>query len=83
MKFIFIILAVFIAGCESKKTTNAKIFERREVEENKLMIKYAFLAGGTSIIDSSIIDNKVLNTDTVPVIYNPSNPSDNSLQLPK
>ena len=85
MKFIKILLLFLFAftGCEGKKTTKANIFERREVEENKLMIKYAFSANGTSIIDSTIIDNKVLNTDSIGVTYNPSNPAENALQLPK
>jgi hypothetical protein len=87
MKFsstlFLIVFGGFFIGCDSKQTAAAKIFERREVEGNKLMIKYAFTAKGQSIIDSTILDNKVLNSDSISITFDPSNPSDNSLQLPK
>ncbi|HEX8333567.1 MAG TPA: hypothetical protein VF622_13185 [Segetibacter sp.] len=72
-----------ITACNTKQTATANIFERREVEENKLMIKYVFTVKGESITDSAIIDNKVLNSDSVSITYDPTNPSENSVQLPE
>ena len=86
MKFsltILVLLTSSLIACNSKQTATAKIFERREVEENKLMIKYAFNVEGRSITDSTIIDNKILNSDSVSVTYDPANPSENSIQLSK
>jgi hypothetical protein len=80
---ILVLLTFSLIACNSKQTATANIFERREVEENKLMIKYAFTVEGKSITDSTIIDNKILNSDSVSVTYDPSNPSENSIQLPK
>lgn len=72
-------LLILFAGCNKRQTTKAKIFERREAGENKLAIKYSFLANGKQIVDSTIIDNKSLNGDSVTIKFNPQNPTESTI----
>jgi hypothetical protein len=83
---LIIVIASFCTlfiSCNNKQRTIAKIFERKEIDGNKLMIKYSFITDGKSITDSTIIDNKVINGDSIFISYDRSNPSETTLQLPE
>jgi len=76
-------LLLFISGCNDEQKVKAKIFERKEVKGNRLMIKYKYNAKGQSFIDSATIKNRIISTDSINVIINPSNPQNASPQLTK
>jgi hypothetical protein len=67
-------LAALLFGCKANHHADAKIFERKEVEGNKLMIKYNYQVAGKPHTDSAIIKNKVLEGDTITVKYKASQP---------
>ena len=81
--FFIAIFLVALTSCESKQKAKAKIFERKEVEDNKLMIKYAFSVKGETITDSAVIENNVIGTDSVSVTFDPDDPSKNTLDISK
>ena len=81
--FFIAIFLVALTSCESKQKAKAKIFERKEVENNKLMIKYAFSAKGQIIIDSAVVENKVISTDSLSITFDPEDPSKNTLDISK
>ncbi len=78
----FIFLSLFLA-CKDRQKLKAKIFERKEIQDDKLMIKYKYVANGQSYIDSATIENKVIGSDTINVTINPSEPEKGSPQLQK
>lgn len=75
---VFVIVAV---ACNEKKKTMAKIFERKEISENNLMIKYAFVADKKIITDSTIIKNQPINSDSITISYDQSNPQNHTPQV--
>ncbi|MBA2761586.1 MAG: hypothetical protein H0U39_06450 [Segetibacter sp.] len=56
----------------------AKIFERKEIRGDKLMIKYNYVANGQLYIDSATINNRVIPGDSIIVTIDPSNPGKGS-----
>lgn len=66
---------VLVAACNGRGVkqdveqaiTKAYIFERKMLPGNKLMVSFAYQKGQSVVRDSSVIDNKVLSQDSVPV----------------
>lgn len=69
MTVIFSILA-----CRDQQQVRAKIFERKEVSENRLIIKYQYTLAGKTYIDSASVKNVVIGNDSINLIIDPANP---------
>ena len=83
MKFYISVLALLLlASCAADHyETKARIIERRVIDKNNIMVKYSFLAGDKTIIDSVRTRNKVIPHDSLRVIYSPSDPAKNTLKF--
>lgn len=70
-----IISALFsILACRDQQQVKAKIFERKELSENRLIIKYQYTLAGQTYIDSASVKNIVIGNDSITLIIDPSNP---------
>ena len=66
---------VLLAACNGRGVkqnieqtiTKAYIFERKMLPGNKLLVSFAYQKGQSVVKDSSVIDNRVLSQDSVPV----------------
>ncbi len=67
-----IVTIFFITSCRNQQQVKAKIFERKEVSKNRLMIKYEYTAAGKTYIDSASVKNIVIGT--INLIIDPANP---------
>ena len=70
-------------GCNGRQSAAARIFERKHKENNKLLIVYVYQVNGNAVVDSAIIDNKVLESDSVKVYYDDENPHSSTPELPE
>lgn len=80
MRFVSVVIAgilsiTTITACNSREKIKARIFERKHLPENKLQIKYQYTAGGKQYLDSLTMENKVIDSDTITVLVQESNPS--------
>jgi hypothetical protein len=64
----------FIYGCGKQQQLKAKIFERRELRGNRLMIRYHYEVNGRLFSDSATIANVVIGVDSISITVDPSNP---------
>lgn len=69
-----LIIVSFLYGCGRQQQLKAKIFERRELRGNRLMIRYRYEVNGKLFSDSATIANVVIGSDSISIIINPSNP---------
>lgn len=67
--------AFFLTACNQQQRVKAKIFERRELAKNHLVIKYKYLIDNKIYIDSATVRNTVIGNDSINVIIDVSNPS--------
>ena len=77
MKHFFaaiIVLLFFATACGKQQHVRAKVFERRELKENRLSIRYQYKVDEKLYIDSATVANVVIKTDSIYVIIDPSNP---------
>ncbi|TDH27815.1 hypothetical protein EXU57_04920 [Segetibacter sp. 3557_3] len=80
--FALIVVGI-LAGCENRKTATALVMERKKLGNNKLLIKYAYMTGGERMVDSAIITNEVLESDSIKVILDKDNPGKSTPELLK
>ena len=71
-KIALIAIVSLVLACNNgnnvkQAITKAHIFERKLLPGNKLLISYAYQQGQAIVKDSSIIENKVLSHDSIPV----------------
>ncbi|CAN5417724.1 hypothetical protein BH10BAC2_BH10BAC2_18240 [soil metagenome] len=81
---LFTLLSVlFIVACNTNKPIEAKayIFERKMLEDGKLMVCYSFKNGNTVIRDSIVIDNLILSQDSVAIVFQKNYPENSNLLL--
>lgn len=71
---ILIAAAFFLSACKHKEQVKAKIFERKEVNKNRLIIKYRYVAGDRIYIDSASVRNIIIGNDSINIIIDPANP---------
>src|ERR1700749_5034492 len=45
----------------------ARIFERKTLPGNKLLVSYSWQKGKVVVNDSAVVDNKIIGQDSVPV----------------
>lgn len=63
-----------ILACRGHQEVKAKIFERKEVSENRLIIKYQYTLAGKTYIDSAAVKNIVIGNDSINLIIDPADP---------
>jgi hypothetical protein len=74
MKVLIILLSFLAVSCHNQRPLKGKIFERKEFDGNRLMIKYRYTTSGKENIDSVIIKNQKINSDSIDLILQPNNP---------
>ena len=72
---------VAFSACNSGTTASAHIFERQQIDSNKLMIKYRYSIDNKEYSDSATIENRVLHKDTITVKVDKGNPAETTPQL--
>ena len=80
---ICILPLTFTLSCNTNSsiTTKARIFERKILQDGKLMICYAFTNNGSLIKDSTVIDNLVIPQDSISVVFQKNNPANSNILL--
>ena len=74
--FILILLISFLTvSCGGSEVVKAKIFERKEVNDKTIMIRYQYAVNDQVYSDSLTMNNKVINSDSISIKIDPSNPS--------
>lgn len=64
----------FLLACHQQQKVKAKIFERKEVSKNRLIIKYKYIAGGKTYVDSASVKNIVIGNDSINLTIDPAHP---------
>ncbi len=84
-KILYLTLILFVTSCNRVNVieTKAHIFERRVLNNGKLMVFYAFNTGKSLIQDSLVLENKVLPTDSVTVQFKIYDPTESNIIMPK
>lgn len=86
MKFKFSTLSlgllVVFSGCHDSVTTRAKIFERKILSNDSLMIYYSFLNNELIIKDSAIVQKDTIVMDSIDISYAAENPENNHILVP-
>jgi hypothetical protein len=77
--FLYPLVIASACNINTSVQTKAYIFERKMLDNGKLMVHYVFHAGKILLQDSSVIENKVLPQDSVIVEFKKENPAENSL----
>ena len=74
---------VILLSCSGKEQQGfAHIIQRRLEPGGKLMISYKFTTGEKIIYDSLELTNRVIQQDSLPVMFSAENPAHNRLVLP-
>jgi hypothetical protein len=63
-----------LAACKQPQQVRAKIFERQEVDSNKLMIKYSYIVKDRTYVDSLTTQNRIIDSEHIYITIDPSNP---------
>ncbi|QES90087.1 hypothetical protein [Rhizosphaericola mali] len=81
--FTLFLTSFSLLACGNKDivSTKAKVVERRDVGNGKIRISYIFKADQTTIAGVKVIDNKVLNSDSIVIKYKKTNPQENELDF--
>lgn len=66
---------ILIISCGKRQEVRAKIYERKELANNRLLIRYHYLVNSTSYTDSATVANKVLPNDSINIFIDPENPA--------
>ena len=71
-----LVISIIVLGlaCKSQNRVDAKIYERKEEEGNRLLIKYQYQVNGKDFRDSATINNIVLDSDTISIKYETDHP---------
>ncbi len=64
----------FLTACRHHRQVKAKIFERRELSKNRLIIKYKYVTGDKIYIDSASVKNTIIGSDSINIIIDPALP---------
>ena len=77
MKYLFFICFIstlFCFSCNRSEKIKAKIFERTKMREQTLKIKFRYFYDSKEYVDSSIIENNVIENDSIEVLVKKSHP---------
>ena len=73
----------FLLSCSGREQHGfAHIIQRRLESGGKLVISYRFTTGEKIIYDSLALVNRVIQQDSLPVVFSAENPAHNRLVLP-
>ncbi|HSU49105.1 MAG TPA: hypothetical protein VLJ41_00880 [Segetibacter sp.] len=73
-RFSYFLIAVALFGCGRQQQLKAKIFERKELKGNRLLIKYHYYVNNNNYIDSATLPNVIIGSDSIYIIIDPSYP---------
>jgi hypothetical protein len=79
--YTFSLLFIFSCNADTSIKTKARIFERKILQDGKLMICYAFTNNGSLIKDSTVIDNLAIPEDSIAIVFQKNNPSNSDILL--
>lgn len=74
IRTLIIFTATFFTACRQQQHIKAKIFERRELSKNRLIIKYKYYTGDKVYTDSASVKNTIISNDSINIIIDPSLP---------
>jgi hypothetical protein len=82
-KLLPLLSVLLITACNTNKpvVTKAYIFERKILEDGKLMLCYSFNNGNSLIKDSAIMENLIIPQDSVAIVFQKNNPANSNLLL--
>ena len=82
-KLLPLLSILLYTACTNTKPVeiNAHIFERKMIDNNKLMLCYAFNYGNIIMKDSAIIENTIIPRDSVMIVFQKNNPENSNLLL--
>ena len=73
-RFSYFLIAIALFGCGRQQQLKAKIFERKELKGNRLLIKYHYYANNNNYTDSATLPNVIIGSDSIYIIIDPSYP---------
>lgn len=73
---ILLFLLICFLSCRDQEKVKAKIFERKQVEKNRLLIHFQYQVGSSIYKDSAIIRNTIIRNDSIDLIIDPANPGE-------
>jgi len=79
--YMFSLSSIFSCNTDNSIKTNARIFERKILQDGKLMIYYAFNNNGSLIKDSTVIDNLAIPQDSIAIVFQKNNPANSDVLL--
>ena len=65
---------LFITACGKKEEVKGIIFERKELPNNRLLIRYHYAFNNNTYYDSATVSNKILPIDSINVLLDPAAP---------
>jgi len=71
---IILLVVLSLASCNNG-TIKAKIFERKEIADSNLLIKFRYKVNDNFYVDSAVIKNRVLGSDEVKIKVDQANPA--------
>ncbi len=76
MKLVWclIIVVSIAAACGRSDAAKAKVFERKELNNDQLLIHYTYRVDNKTFTDSATVTNKVIPTDSINIVVDPQNP---------
>ena len=72
---VFLCSFFIIASCGERQEVKAKIYERKELPNNRLLIRFHYSVNNILYANSANIANKVLPKDSINVFIDPHNPA--------
>jgi len=63
-----------LSACSSHQELKAKIFERKRISNDRLMIKYTYSTGKKTYYDSVFVRNMIIRNDSINIIIDPAHP---------
>lgn len=82
-KLITLLSVLSILACNTNRSveTRGHIFERKMLEDGKLMVCYTFHNGNTLMKDSIVINNLIIPQDSVAIVFQKNYPENSNLLL--
>ncbi len=81
-KLLIPFLIVFFACNEHEQQGFAHIIQRRIEPGNKLIVSYKYTVGIKTFYDTLILPNRIIQKDSLPVVFAAENPMKHHLILP-
>lgn len=79
--YIFLLSSICSCNTDNSIKTKARIFERKMLQDGKLMICYAFTNNGSLIKDSTVIDNLAIPQDSIAIVFKKNSPANSDVLL--